>query len=65
VVYQSYCEVNAENAQDACALALEDHDYADAEGCSGSESATWIESIELDLDKLIVPRPYREEDVDG
>jgi hypothetical protein len=44
---------------------MEDQDYSDQEICDGSDGSTWIDSIEADSEELTVPKPYREEDVDG
>jgi len=65
VVCSSYCEVEAKNKVEACRLAMEDQDYSDQEICDGSDGSTWIDSIEADSEELTVPKPYREEDVDG
>jgi len=65
VVMESWCEVEAANATEACAAAMEQDDFDDQEIAEGSDGTTYIGAIEsADGDRLEVPYLYTLESLD-
>lgn len=65
VTMESWCEVEAGNAAEACRLALDEDDYDDQEIADGSDGPTRIDAIELDGERIAVPEGFGEEDGEG
>ncbi len=64
VTMESWCEVEAADATEACRLALDGDDYDDQEIADGSDGPTYIDAIEIDGDRIAVPEGFGE-DGDG